>query len=80
MTATCPADTSVVGGGAIVRGAGMNEPPAPSDVAITVSRPGGGDDEANTWTATAVEVDPTGASWQLKARAVCTTLVGIPAP
>ena len=80
VTATCPAGRFVVGGGAVVRGATPGESPAPNKVAITVSRPGGDAASSNQWTASAVEVDPTVASWRLTARAVCTTLNGTPGP
>lgn len=80
VTVTCPAGRFVVGGGANVRGAGTGEPAAPNKVAITVSRPGGDGTSSNQWTATAVEVDPTAASWSLRVRGVCTTLNGTPAP
>ena len=80
VTATCGAGRSVVGGGAVVRGAAAGESPAPAKVAITVSRPAGDGTSSNQWTASAVEVDPTGAAWRLTARAVCTTLNGSPAP
>ena len=84
VTATCPGDptlrTFVVGGGATVRAAGAGDPPAPADVAITVSRPGGDVANATTWTASAVEVDPTAANWQLEVTARCTTLTGAPLP
>lgn len=79
-TATCAAGQFVVGGGAVVRAAGGGEAPAPPDVTIKASRPGGDGASANQWTATAVEVDPTGASWSLTARAVCTRLNGTPGP
>jgi len=80
VTATCPAGRFVVGGGAVVRGAATGESAAPAKVAIRVSRPGGDGASSNQWTASAVEVDPTGAAWRLTARAVCTTLNGTPAP
>lgn len=80
VTATCPAGRFVVGGGAVVRGAGGGEAAAPPDVAITVSRPGGDGGTSNQWTASAVEVDPTGAAWRLTARAVCTSLNGTRGP
>jgi hypothetical protein len=80
VVASCPPNQFVVGGGATVRMSGTGELVAPNDVALTMSRPGGGEATSSTWVARAVEVDPTPALWQLQARAVCTTLNGIPAP
>jgi hypothetical protein len=76
LTATCPAGKSIVGGAA----ATLSPPPGtalpPPDVVLKQSRPAGNGSTADGWVATAVEVDPTAASWQLQVLAVCANLNG----
>ena len=60
----CPAGTNVIGGGAELDGAGGQ------DVAITDSQ--GVNDDG--WSARAVEVNATGANWQLRVEAICAAI------
>jgi hypothetical protein len=79
LTASCPSGTAtkfVVGGGAATFTAVPGAPPAPADVVLKQSRPAGEDARATGWTATAVEVDPTAASWELQVTAFCARLDG----
>jgi hypothetical protein len=76
ITATCPAGKSVIGGAALTYSPGTGFPAPPNKVVLKASRPAGDGATTNQWTATAVEVDPTGASWQLRVRAICANLNG----
>jgi hypothetical protein len=78
-TANCPAGKFAVGGGALLAGPGLNFPPPDPNVVITESRPAGDSTAATGWTASAVETDPTGATWRLQVRAVCAALNAPPA-
>ena len=60
VTATCPAETIVIAGGASIEG-------ATGGVAVTSSAPEG----PNAWTATAEAFAPTSTAWRLVVTAVC---------
>jgi hypothetical protein len=71
--ATCRVGEYVVGGGAQIV-------PATAGVAVTLSRPSGGGAAGTRWIAIATEVNPTLASWEVRAYAKCATIGGAPRP
>ncbi|MEM7413537.1 MAG: LamG domain-containing protein [Myxococcota bacterium] len=68
LTASCPAGTHALGGGAATIG-------ADGDVAITETRPTGGP-PTTSWTGGAREIVDTSASWQLRVDVLCGEVSG----
>jgi hypothetical protein len=68
LTATCPADKKVIGGGgytSLIAGA------VPNDVALVASNPTG----TNAWRLVAHEMDAYAPSWMIRVYAVCANVV-----
>jgi hypothetical protein len=76
VSRSCPAGTSVVGGGsAVLPPSGQTRP---SDVVLAASEPLGTGTTASAWLVMARETDPTSRRWRLAARALCAPLNGGP--